>query len=63
MLDFASLLYKYNRELIRENIWNKTPILDLNNIIKEIGFSFERIVDLSDDLFCNGDLRTKQRLY
>ena len=52
VLDFASLLYKYNRELMRENIWNRTLILDLNNIIKEIVFSFERIVDLSDDLFC-----------
>ena len=60
MLDFASFLYKYDRELMRENIWNRTLILDLNNIIKEIVFSFERIVDLSDDLFCTGDLRTKQ---
>ena len=60
VLDLASLLYKYNRELMRENIWNKMLILDLNNIIKEIVFSFEKIVDLSDDLFCTGDLRTKQ---
>ena len=60
VLDLASLLYKYNRELMRENIWNRTLILDLNNIIKEIVFSFEKIVDLSDDLFCTGDLRTKQ---
>ena len=45
---------------MRENIWNRTLILDLNNIIKEIDFSFERIVDLSDDLFCTRDLRTKQ---
>ena len=35
-------------------------ILDLNNFIKEIVFSFEKIVDLSDDLFCTGDLHTKQ---
>ena len=60
VLDLASLLYKYNRELMRENIWNRTLILNLNNIIKETVFSFERIVDLSDDLFCTGDLRTKQ---
>ena len=26
----------------------------------KIVFSFEKIVDLSDDLFCTGDLRTKQ---
>ena len=45
---------------MRENIWNKTLILDLNNIIKEIVFSFEKTVDLSDDLFCTGDLTTKQ---
>ena len=45
---------------MRENIWNKTLILDLNNIIKEIVFSFEKTVDLSDDLFCIGDLTTKQ---
>ena len=38
--NLASLLYKYNRELTRENIWNRTLILDLNNIIKEIVFSF-----------------------
>ena len=42
VLDLASLLHKYNRELMRENIWNKTLILDLNNIIKEIVFSFEK---------------------
>ena len=42
VLDLASLLYKYNRELMRENIWNKMLILDLNNIIKEIVFSFEK---------------------
>ena len=58
VLDLASLLYKYNRELMRENIWTRTLILDLNKII--IAFSFEKIVDLSDDLFCTGDLRTKQ---
>ena len=59
-LDLASLFYKYNRKLIRENIWNRMLILDLNNIIKEIVFSFEKIVDLFDDLFCTGDLRTRQ---
>ena len=60
VLDLASLLYKYNRELMRENIWTRTLILDLNKIIKEIVFSFEKIVDLSDHLFCIGDLRTTQ---
>ena len=60
VLDLASLLYKYNRELMRENIWTRTLILDLNNIIKEIVFSFEKIVDLSDDLFCTADLHTEQ---
>ena len=44
---------------MRENIWTRTLILDLNKIIKEIVFSFEKIVDLSDHLFCTGDLRTK----
>ena len=42
VLDLASLLFKYNRELMRENIWNRTLILDLNNIIKEMVFSFEK---------------------
>ena len=60
VLDLASLLYKCNRELMRESVWTRTLILDLNKIIKEIAFSFEKIVDLSDDLFCTGDLRTKQ---
>ena len=60
VLDSASLLYKYNRELMRENIWTRTLILDLNKIIKEIVFSFEKIVDLSDHLFYTGDLRNKQ---
>ena len=59
-LDLASLLYTYKRELMRENIWNRTLILDLSNIIKEIVFSFEKIVDLSDDLFCTADLHTEQ---
>ena len=53
VLDSASLLYKDNRELLRENIWTRTLVLDLNKIIK-------KILDLSDDLFCTGDLRTKQ---
>ena len=60
VLDLASLLYKYNRELMRENIWTRALILDLNNIIKQIVFSFEKIVDLSDDLFCTGDLSSNQ---
>ena len=60
VLDLASLLYKYNQELMRENIWTRTLILDLHNIIKEIVFSFEKIVDLSDDLFCTGDLHTNK---
>ena len=60
VLDLASLLYKYGGELMRENIWNRMLLLDLNNIIKEIVFSFEKIVVLSDDLFCTGDLRTRQ---
>ena len=60
VLDLASLLYKYGGELMRENIWNRMLILDLNSIIKEIVFSFEKIVVLSDDLFCTGDLRTRQ---
>ena len=38
LLDLASLLFKYTRALMSENIWNKTLILDLNNIIKEIVF-------------------------
>ena len=41
VLDLASLLYKYNRELMIENIWNRTLMI-------------------SDDLFCTGDLRTRQ---
>ena len=45
---------------MRKNIWTRTLILNLNKIIKEIVFSFEKIVDLSYDLFCTGDLRTKQ---
>ena len=60
LLDLASLLYRYKRELMRENIWNRTLILDLNNIFKEIVFSFEKIVGFSDDLFCTGDLHTGQ---
>ena len=60
VLGLASLLYKYNTELMRENIWTRALILDLNNIIKQIVFSFEKIVDLSDDLFCTGDLSSNQ---
>ena len=41
VLDLASLLYKYNGELMIENIWNRTLMI-------------------SDDLFCTGDLRTRQ---
>ena len=60
VLDLASLLYRYKRDLMRENIWSRILILDLKNIIKEIVFSFEKIVDLSDNLFCTGDLHTEQ---
>ena len=35
-------------------------MIDLNNIIKQIVFNFEKIVDLSDDLFCTGDVHTEQ---
>ena len=60
VLDLASLLFRYNRSLMRENIYNRTLILELNNKIKQIVFSFEKIVGLCDDLVCTGDLATKQ---
>ena len=60
VLDLASLLFRYNRSLINKNIWDRTLILYLNNTIKHMVFSFEKIIDLCDDLFCTGGLTTKQ---
>ena len=58
LLDLASLTFRYNASINNENIWNRTLIRDLNNIIIQMAFSFEKIVSLSDDLVCTGDIVT-----
>ena len=51
-------MFKYNDSMANENIWNRTLINDLDNIIKQMVFSFEKITRLSNDLFCTGDIAT-----
>ena len=58
VLDFASLMFRYNDSIANENIWNRTLIGNLDNIIKEMVFIFAKITSLSNDLFCTGDIVT-----
>ena len=58
LLDLASLTFRYNTSINNENIWNRTLIRDLNNIIIQMAFSFEKFVSVSDDLVCKGDIVT-----
>ena len=60
LLDLASLTFRYNASINNENIWNRTLIRDLNDIIIQMAFSFEKIVGLSDDLVCTGDIVTAE---
>ena len=55
VLDLASLMFRYNDSIANENIWNRTLIGDLDNIIKEMVFIFAKITSLSNDLFCTAD--------
>ena len=56
LLNVASFLCRYHQRIDLQNIWNRTLIVDLNNIIKKLIFSFEKITSLCDDLFCTGDI-------
>ena len=58
VLNLVSLMFRYNDSTANENIWNRTLIGDLDNIIKKMVFSIEKITSLSNDLFCTGDIAT-----
>ena len=58
VFDLASLMFRYDDSIANENIWNRTLIGDLDNIIKKMVFSIEKITSLSNDLFCTGDIAT-----
>ena len=58
VLNLVSLMFRYNDSIANENIWNRTLIGDLDNIIKKMVFSIEKITSLSNDLFCTGDIAT-----
>ena len=58
VLNLVSLMFRYNDSIANENIWNRTLIGDLDNIIKKMVFSIEKIASLSNDLFCTGDIAT-----
>ena len=58
VLNLVSLMFRYNDSIANENIWNRTLIGDLDNIIKKMVFSIEKITSLSNDLFCTGDITT-----
>ena len=58
VLDLASLMFRYDDSIVNKNIWNRTLIGDLHNIIKEMVFIFVKITSLSNDLFCTGDIAT-----
>ena len=50
VLNLVSLMFRYNDSIANENIWNRTLIGDLDNIIKEMVFIFVKITNLSNDL-------------
>ena len=56
VLNLVSLMFRYNDSIANENIWNRTLIGDLDNIIKKMVFSIEKITSPSNDLFCTGDI-------
>ena len=58
VLNLVTLMFRYNDSIANENIWNRTLIGDLDNIIKKMVFSIEKITSLSNDLFCTGDIAT-----
>ena len=58
VLNLVSLMFRYDDSIANENIWNRTLIGDLDNIIKKMVFSIEKITSLSNDLFCTGDIAT-----
>ena len=58
VLNLVSLMFRYNNSIANENIWNRTLIGDLDNIIKKMVFSIEKITSLSNNLFCTGDIAT-----
>ena len=43
-------MFRYDDSIANENIWNRTLIGDLDNIIKEMVFIFVKITNLSNDL-------------
>ena len=49
-------MFRYDDSIANENIWNRTLIGNLDNIIKKMVFSIEKITSPSNDLFCTGDI-------
>ena len=55
-IKYCNFLCRNRQRIELQNIWNKTLIMDFNRIIKKLIFSFEKIENLCDDLFCTGNI-------
>ena len=61
LLDMKSLCTRYYMRIsLRplEDTWHHILISDFNKITSLLILSFEKIVSLSEDLFCTGDIET-----
>ena len=64
ILDIESLLYRYHAgisSVTSQFIWERILIKDFDKIARSIIFTFEKIISLSDDLFCTGDIRDNDK--
>ena len=55
-IKYCNFLCRNHQRIELQNILNKTLIMDFNRIIKKLIFSFEKIENLCDDLFCTGNI-------
>ena len=59
VLDMESLLCRYLQRissLTSQNIWERILIKDFDKISKRLNYNFKKIISLSEDLFCTGDI-------
>ena len=64
ILDMKSLCMRYYLRISSrplENIWERILIADFNKITSPLILSFEKIISLSEDLFCTGDIMTNDQ--
>lgn len=59
MCDINSFCYKYQQNIVQENIFNRLCIIELNRTSIKVLHTFERIVNLCDNLCCTGLINNK----